>query len=85
MPVANSISDNSTQNAIIGKLRQAFATHRMKHYRGWSTCRLCNMANGSGEIDIEHNGTTYVIPQGYLHYLEDHKVEGDKRLLQILK
>lgn len=55
-----------------------------QQYRGWSNCRLCGKQNGSKELEIIRGDTKYRIPEGYLHYLEDHHVGYDPRLLELL-
>ena len=55
-----------------------------EHYFGQSHCRLCNkVANGNGEYLISYQGTTWVIPTGYFHYLETHNVKIDDMLVEI--
>jgi hypothetical protein len=54
----------------------------MTSYRGSSTCRLCGKQNGYRELEIIRGDTKYRIPEGYLHYLEDHYVGYDPRLLE---
>ena len=45
-------------------------------YLGFSTCRLCGKANGSSEYMCVYTttNTQYVWPEGYLHYVQDHRV-----------
>ena len=83
-PVANSVDDEDVQRSIIEKLKKKLATGKPVAYRGWSTCRLCKKHNGSKELTIVHNDVTYKIPEGYLHYLEAHKVKAEPILLSIL-
>ncbi len=39
-------------------------------YKGWSTCRLCGIMNGSTEL----TDGKYLWPQGYSHYIREHKI-----------
>lgn len=43
---------------------------RVVRYRGFSTCRLCGVQNGS----IEYLTGGWRWPQGYRHYVEVHNV-----------
>lgn len=51
----------------VSKLPQAFKMHFM----GYSTCRCCGEKNGTGEYYFQ--GWSW--PDGYMHYLVEHKVE----------
>lgn len=46
-------------------------------YRGWSTCRICGTMNGSTCL----TDGEFVYPEGYSHYILDHGVNPDSRLL----
>jgi hypothetical protein len=83
-PVAHSEHDLDIQSQIIQKLKIAYKTGTMRHYRGWSTCRLCKRNNGGRELEVIKDNVKYRIPEGYLHYLTEHFVEADRRLLEIL-
>lgn len=72
MPVANTAQPDQAE--MIAKLKAAMHAGYMLGYRGWSNCRLCGKMNGSKELEIIRGGTKYRIPEGYLHYLEDHAV-----------
>jgi hypothetical protein len=39
-------------------------------YMGYSTCRICGVQNGAGEL----SDGTYVWPEGLAHYLQEHDV-----------
>lgn len=39
-------------------------------YKGWSTCRLCGIMNGSTDL----TDGKYLWPQGYSHYIREHKI-----------
>lgn len=81
-PMANTSREDQAE--IITKLKSAMNNGYWQQYRGWSNCRLCGKHNGSKELEIIHGDVKYRIPEGYLHYLEDHQVAYDLRLLEIL-
>lgn len=72
------------QDEIISKLKNALANGFLESYRGSSNCRLCGKQNGWRELKVIKGSKTYLVPEGYLHYLEDHRVGYDVRLLDIL-
>lgn len=72
------------QAEIIAKLKAVMSNGYWQQYRGWSNCRLCGKQNGSKELEIIRGDTKYRIPEGYVHYLEDHHVGYDPRLLELL-
>jgi hypothetical protein len=41
-----------------------------KQWRGFSTCRICNILNGTKCM----TDGTFTYPEGYLHYIESHGV-----------
>lgn len=81
-PVENSATHDQTE--IIARLKLAMETGHIVQYRGWSTCRLCGKRNGIGELEIIQGRIKYSIPEGYLHYLEDHNVGVDPTLLDLI-
>lgn len=50
-------------------------------FNGQSTCRICKLPNGSAE----HNKDGFTYPSGYLHYLWDHSVVPDARIIDAAK
>jgi hypothetical protein len=72
------------QAEVIAKLKALMSGGYWQQYRGWSNCRLCGKQNGSKELEIIRGDTKYRIPEGYVHYLEDHRVGYDLRLLELL-
>lgn len=82
MPVANTALLD--QDEVIEKLICAMENGYMESYRGSSTCRICHKLNGWKELEIIRGDTKYSIPEGYLHYLVDHRVGYDPRLKEIL-
>jgi hypothetical protein len=53
----------------------------MNYYKGWSNCRICGCNNGESEYLIDGK---YVMPGGYLHYIEDHKIIPHKWFLNYI-
>lgn len=51
-------------------MRVAEEKAREKHFKGWSSCRICGQRNGSS--DFELNGFKW--PSGYSHYINMHNV-----------
>lgn len=82
MPVAD--TELPDQAAVIERLKAAFLSGYLVSYRGASTCRICGQMNGYEELEIIKGSTKYRIPDGYLHYLTDHRVGYDPRLLEAL-
>ena len=56
----------------------------MQHFRGSSTCRLCGKMNGYRELEVIRGSVKYRIPEGYIHYLEEHRIGYDAQVLEIL-
>ena len=81
-PMANTARPD--QAKIIAKLKVAMDSGYLNYYRGASECRLCGQQNGYKELEIIRGRTKYRIPDGYLHYLEDHQVGYDPMLLEAL-
>lgn len=44
---------------------------RIFSYKGSSHCRICKICNGSKEFKLGK----YTWPEGYIHYIEEHKVK----------
>lgn len=72
MPTANEVNNND--EAVL-KLEAIFALGEEIYCKGMSPCRCCNKMNGSSEFHIQDNKNTYIIPEGYKHYLQDHKIK----------
>lgn len=91
-PMPQPDTAKADQGLVITRLEKAMASGRMKamasgrmiSYRGWSVCRLCGKRNGSRELEIIVGNTKYRIPEGYVHYLEQHSVGYDPKLLKAL-
>lgn len=84
-PEANSVENVAEQTEIVARLEHTMATEPMIQFKGMSMCRLCGIINGTTELQINHKGVAYYIPEGYVHYLKTHSVKADSRLLQILR
>ena len=41
---------------------------------GSTVCRICNKSNGNKEHYINNGNSGFIVPSGYLHYMEDHDV-----------
>jgi hypothetical protein len=50
-------------------------TRAGRHYKGWSTCQICKKRNGS--CDMYSPDSIWIFPEGYIHYIVDHKVKPD--------
>lgn len=53
---------------------------RVDHYKGWSTCRICGIHNGSAEY--EFGG--YRWPSGLEHYLTHHNVHPSAAFMRMI-
>lgn len=86
-PIENSLKKENAflQEKVLTLLKKELENSRKVFYRGYSNCRICNKLNGSAEFDIVVENTKFIIPEGYLHYIEDHNVEIDFRLLKLFK
>ena len=51
-----------------------FRSCRVRHYKGWSNCRVCEQQNGSTEYVLEFMESKWEWPVGFLHYVEKHNV-----------
>ena len=66
---------------ICEKGKNDAASH--ERYRGFSICRCCGHANGSGEYRMETFEKVYVWPSGLIHYLEEHNIEPPEELREL--
>jgi hypothetical protein len=55
---------------FLTKLEEVQTEAHVTRYKGYSTCRLCGCANGSGEYSIDG----WVWPEGFKHYVDEHNV-----------
>lgn len=69
---------------LISKLKQIFAQADQKSYFGSSECRICGQSNGCLEYWLNQDQVTYVVPEGYLHYLEQHNVHPSREFIDFI-
>lgn len=75
-------NDNETiQNFKIFLNKNAITTPFM----GYSHCRICSKQNGACEYSFHFKGVNYYVPYGYFHYLENHNVKLDDKVLKIIE
>lgn len=73
MPVENSASDEQVKKQL--EILKHFKLDASEvHFRGFSTCRICGVINGSSEFQDSIYNEKYGIPSGLEHYIRDHKV-----------
>lgn len=91
LPLPKPTTERRDQNKVVKALRKAIEaakepnrTSRVIARKGSSICRVCGHRNGSCELEIVKGRTKYIIPEGYLHYLQDHGVGYDLRLIRAL-
>jgi hypothetical protein len=55
------------------------------HYKGYSSCRLCNCMNGSITYSYyeKSSNTTFMLPEGYFHYVLDHHLKLNQSLIDL--
>jgi hypothetical protein len=46
-------------------------------WKGYSPCRICELANGSVSYRLQIGDITFTWPEGYIHYIRDHGVRPD--------
>lgn len=69
MPVAGETA-LPNRDDLLAALEKAESQAAVKHWRGWSTCRICKKPNGTKEF----SAGGWVWPEGFRHYIEDHHV-----------
>jgi hypothetical protein len=80
-PVARDVSWTGRRRFIRALTRiQESDLCRAEHFRGWSTCRICQCHNGSVTL---HYGKWHW-PSGLLHYVQDHNVMPDKEFINFV-
>lgn len=82
-PISNFITLNQT-NIIIESKRILNKYGFLDIYFSYSKCKLCNYKEGFIEYKIIYDDITYVIPNEYFHYLENHNIKIDKKLVEIV-
>lgn len=53
---------------------------RKRHFKGWSTCRICGRSNGSSEFSYKN----VVWPSGLMHYIVDHNVKPSDQFIKFI-
>jgi hypothetical protein len=54
-------------------------------YLGYSRCRICKCRNGCREIGLRNSsGTFFSIPEGLIHYVEQHNIHISPKLIAFL-
>lgn len=84
MPVENSATDNTQAIALLKEIIAHPKTQTL-YCKGSSPCRCCKKSNGSEEHRIALKTRYYVIPGGYMHYLEEHNVQASPEIEVIYK
>ena len=80
LPQSNAVENNEEAIKMLDKiLENATALS----FRGFSKCRCCNKNNGNKEYSIVANNKTYIIPEGYRHYLVEHKIKPSPLIAEI--
>ncbi len=72
LPVEKESKDNSE---AIKQLKFIMENSQEKFCKGASTCRCCGNSNGTSEFVYQDKNTKYIIPSGYMHYLDSHGVK----------
>lgn len=55
---------------FLENLKKKESKARTARYKGWSTCRICGVNNGSEEFSSDG----WIWPQGFAHYVKEHNV-----------
>lgn len=80
MPIENQVDNN---NEAIIKLEAILKLGEEVCYKGISLCRCCNKMNGNSEFLVKSKDIDYAIPEGYKHYLQEHKIKPSPLIDQI--
>lgn len=74
MPVASETGWTG-KTEFIKALVEAESGAQVVHYRGFSSCRLCDLrCNGTKEYTLTRDTGTWRWPEGYRHYVLEHNV-----------
>jgi len=74
--------DKKLYETFLKKLKAKIELSRIIYYRGYSGCRICkDIRNGTTEYEIDDK---YIMPAGYLHYIEKHKIKPHKWFLEYI-
>jgi hypothetical protein len=84
-PIPNIVKIEQTE--IVTRAKQILAEFGYTQtYFGFCSCKLCNFSEiHCSEFWISYNKTTYIIPYSYFHYLEEHNIRIDDRLVEIVE
>lgn len=91
LPVENSATNEEIFAAtkLIAQI-EAANNSVVLYCKGASVCRICGKSNGSQEIKVvvysnkKVPKVVYVLAQGYLHYIQEHRVKPDLDLLRAM-
>lgn len=84
VPIENSNTLSKKESLIIlNKIYSSKNENLINIYKGFSKCRICNKMNGNSEFIHKIDNVLFVIPQGYVHYLEEHNMMPDIELIKI--
>jgi hypothetical protein len=91
IPIENSVTDKEKQAKYIAQLIELEKSDKVfsDTYLGKHRCRICNDYIGCEEYTfrcdkLKHFPKKYVWPESYVHYLKDHNVKIDNRMVKIL-
>jgi hypothetical protein len=81
--------DKELYNTFMTKLNKKIKDSRRTIAKGFSKCRVCKENNGCKEyvLDWKRKGdivSMIVVPEGYLHYITEHKIEPHKWFLDYI-
>lgn len=83
-------NDKELYDTFLSKLYKKMDKARKAYAKGWSQCRICGCRNGSVEYDMDEKKvgdneySVTVMPEGYIHYIKEHKIKPHKRLLEYI-
>ena len=78
------VGDKKDSSENIEKVKRLIEKSQPTYCKGWSTCRCCGTSNGTVEYKYKVSANTFfIIPEGYVHYLENHNVQVDPRILEL--
>ena len=86
MPQPDTLKSNEEAQRIYDLLLNLESSTQVRTvvYRGWSTCRLCGQGREAlGNREYSLGGWTW--PQGYKHYVREHRVKPPDSFLSFLK
>jgi len=77
--------DDESDNFEDYNLTQHY-TVTIREFRGNSCCRCCGTYNGTREYYIHNHEseTSFVFPEGFIHYIEQHNVHPDEQTMRFI-